>query len=193
MPIFIQTVVGNYPKVFRLNSKHRSIQDFKFCENQNFIKRLLESFVLCDVQDDDIDGKLYVDKLTGQKWEVYEYDDFNTYREPYPKGIRHFPYLSVPDTIEVICSSIYDDEIKGACRLLLENEWLGMEFREQLLNEIEKRQINVKKKKYKLIFQAAELDNTTNKRDTLNKTLTNIEADYKYYLDLAERALRLKG
>jgi hypothetical protein len=171
--------------------KHRNIGDFTFCENQNLIKTVLQSFVPCEIQNDGIDGKLYVD-LIGQTWELYEYDDFETYREPYPKGIRHFPYPSVLETIDIICSSQYRDEIKAACRLLLENEWQGIEFREELLNEIERRQIHVNKKKYRLIFQAAELDNKTNKRNTLNKKLEQIEADYKYYSALAERALKLR-
>lgn len=177
-------------KLFRRNIKPNRTQAYTFCEDQKEIKAKLEILDSCEFQDSNLDGDLYIDHKTGQKWELYEHNDYETYRKPYLKGIRHYPYPLLDEIIEIICTSTIKDEIIGACRLLLENEECeGIEFCEKLLDEIEQRQVN--KRTYKLIFKAAELDCRVNMRDPLNKGVEEVNADYRYYLSLAERALKL--
>ncbi len=108
----------------------RETYNFLFCENQRVIKNKLKYLDIKAVQDDNIDGVLYIDRVTGQTWEVYTYDDFETYRKPYPKGLRVYPYPKLEKIIDVICLTAAKSEIEGACRFLLEQEYLGVEFRE---------------------------------------------------------------
>lgn len=175
--------------IFGLNTKPDRAQTYLFCEDQKAVMNKLDTLVLCEIQDNELDGDLYIDHKTGQKWELYEHDDYETYRKPYLKGLRPYPYPSLDAIIDTVCKSLYKDEIKGGCRLLLENEWLGIEFREKLLDEIEKR--DVSKRTYKLIYKAAELDQKINRRDPINKRVEEVNADYSYYLGLADRALKL--
>jgi hypothetical protein len=126
--------------MFGFNSSRYKRKDFKFCENQKVIKRFLEELEPHQTQDDNSNCDTYVD-AAGQLWEVYEHDDCETYREPYLKGVRKYPHPEFDEVISTVCESKYEDEVEGACRLLLENELLGIEFRERLLDKIEENNI----------------------------------------------------
>jgi ribosomal protein L36 len=178
--------------MFKLKNFRRSLEDFKFCENQKVIKRKLATLIICEHQDEELDGEIFIDIESNQKWVLYEHDDFDAFREPYPKGLRIYPHLSLNEIIEVVCTSKYDDEIIGACRLLLENECQEFEFREQLLNEIELRNIHNNKSSYQLIFEAAKLGDQSNKREVLNKNVNEVKDDYIYFIELSDRAQKLK-
>lgn len=165
-----------------------SVRKFQFCENQERIASTLKDLKVKTVQDENLDGVLYNDQVTGQIWEVYTFDDFETYRKPYPKGMRIYPYPRLAEIVDVICSSSIKDEIKGACRLLLEQEGEGIEFRALLLDEIEKRGIHKQRRIYRLIYKTAELFSEVNQRDITHKHIDDVKADHKYYINLAKRA-----
>jgi hypothetical protein len=106
--------------------------------------------------------------------------------------VRKYPHPEFDEVISTVCESKCEDEVEGACRLLLENELLGIEFRERLLDKIEENNIYASRKRYLLIFEKAQLGRQDNMRDPLNKKRQEVEADYQYYQSLAERAKQLK-
>ena len=164
---------------------------FLFCENQNVISGFLKQTHIEPFEDDTLDGAFYKDKISGQIWELYTYDDFEMYREPYPKGIRVYPYPNPEQIIDVICEHKGIDEVKGACRLLLEQERVGIEFRELLINRIEALEVYKNHKIYKVIYNQAELYDSTNQRHVVGKRIVDIKSDHQYYTQLADRAKRL--
>jgi hypothetical protein len=85
------------------------------------------------------------------------------------------------------------DEVHGACALLHHLEWTDrLEFREKLLNEIEKNQKVIEYNRFKIIFDRTELSDYSNKRDVRGKTVKEVETDFQYFTELNRRAIKLK-
>jgi hypothetical protein len=158
-----------------------------FIEDQKLVSKML----------DDLDStgvtsgyglELYVNPKDGQSWERYEFelDGNNVF------GLRKHPYPNTDKIIEITVNSKFMDEVDGACALLHHLEWNNRtEFRERLLNEL--RITRIEKLRFEIIYERAELSDSSNKRDVLGKTIDEIETDAQYFLNLTKQVNELKN
>lgn len=137
------------------------------------------------------DNPLFRHIWTGQLWERYEFDTIEHLRIT-GYGYRKYPLLETSELIDIALNSNLDEEIIGACRLLFELEFEGIEFREELINRMERNIKKISKKRFSLIYERANLINQGNLREIMNKTDKEINADLAFYQGLYRRTLELK-
>ena len=125
-----------------------------------------------------------------RKWEKYFFEFCDTYEDGI--GLRKHPYPSTEEIIRIALVTEYMDEVNGASGLLLERELDNVEFREQLLDEIEKRIDEISKERYDIIYDRAELYDVTNRREIVGKHYTEIEADALHYNQMSKKAKTIK-
>ena len=106
----------------------------------------------------------------------------------YGIGLRNFPYPSIDETIEIALSSKFKDEVAGASALLYELDREGQEIRKPLLKSIEQIIPNISKDRFETIYWRTKIHDKTNNREIMGKNLSEIEADYAYYIQTAEHA-----
>ena len=156
--------------------KSKKSLDFKFSEDQELVARKLKTLVFVGINDDV--GKIYVDPVTGQEWELHLPDEIECLYS-FPKALRIYPYPNTDELLAMVKDSNNFDELKGICRLLKENQQSKeTEFRTELLDFVEKNGIYRDSEKYKIIFEYADLGNHANQRDCINKRMTEIRSDH---------------
>ena len=163
--------------------------DSYFIEDQRLVKKLLANLQPTGNQTGYY-AELYVDPVTGQEWEKYEfeYEDSSTDAV----GLRKFPYPSTDKIIEIALFSPHDDEASGAAGLLLELEDDENDFREKLLDQIENNIDRISEERYDLVYWRAQLYDIDNKKSILGKHISEIESDAAHYNELSKRAKQLK-
>jgi hypothetical protein len=134
--------------------------------------------------------ELLINQFDGQHWKKYEFEVAGN--DAY--GLRKHPYPNTAEIIEIALNSEFMDEVDGACALLHHLEWTErLEFREKLLDKIERNQKGMDLNRFNIIFDRTGLSDNSNKRDVRGKTVEEVEADYQYFTELTNRAIKLKG
>lgn len=134
--------------------------------------------------------ELYIDRQTGEKWESYLLEDQETGEDVI--ALRKLPYPTTEEIIRIATTSSDLDEVGGASSLLIDREYSNIEFRENLINEIEKNIKSISKERYEVIYNRALLYDIGNKREIMGKYYKEIEEDANHYSQLAERAEKIK-
>ncbi len=163
--------------------------DRYFIEEQSSVNILLKSLTPMD-EHSGWQCELYIDKLTGQKWEKYLFEISDEQDDAI--GLRRYPYPSTEEIIKITLTSQHPDEVDGASALLLDREYNKIEFREKLLSEIEKNITEITKDRFEIIYNRAELYDIVNKREVLGKSYQEIKADASHYIRMMEKAEELK-
>ena len=135
---------------------------------------------------------LFQDIFSNQIWERYSYDKIEHLRIS-GTGYRIYPHPSTAELIQIAVKSEIEEEIIGASRLLYSLEFKGVEFRDELVTELENNYQTISLHKFNLIFEHADLSNTSNLREVLNKKASTVSKDYNYYLNLYERAQNVRA
>ncbi len=131
--------------------------------------------------------ELYLEEVSQQHWERYAFDGPKGDVSDVQYGLRTYPYPSTSALISLIISSVNNEEVIGASRLLFQEENRGVEFREELIENLESHIDAISREKFQLIDQYANLSIKGNLRDPLHKSLEEIEADFQFYLRLFDR------
>jgi hypothetical protein len=129
----------------------------------------------------------YLDNNTGDKWLRYR-----VFGEMQGAGYQILGLLPLPDTnqlIELALFSENEDEISAACWTLTDNEETKkLDFRETLILGLENMHDNQRQKK---IIKLTSLDSSINRREILGKTMEQVNLDYQYYKNIADKAVQL--
>lgn len=139
----------------------------------------------------------YIDQSTHEKWIEYRMEP-----EYHGGGYPIFVKLPLPNTeqlIEIAMESNSLDEIAGASVFIYTNEeYDEVEFRNDLATKLEEyyqqridRLTEFDIKKIETIIYETSLSNGTNRKPTMGKHFSEIEKDYEYYKNNAERAKRI--
>ncbi|MEP1487904.1 MAG: hypothetical protein ABJK28_05715 [Algibacter sp.] len=161
----------------------------KFIENQDLVKTMLKDLELIQNSTVDFD-EIYIDRATNQKWEKYDFEFLDQITNGI--GLRIYPYPTVKTIIEIAINSIYLDEVAGASALLFEKDRLGENVREELILKLTKNLNKVSKEYFEIIYWRTEFYSNTNERDTMNKKYSEVQEDYDFYIQTANRIKKLR-
>lgn len=161
--------------------------DRRFYGTNNLVDEQVKSLEEIEV----LDGgwtKKYVDP-NGNHWLQYNVDPDRGYHY---NLMRITPVLTTNDLIQIALFSEYNDEVSAASlRLYLEEQQEGKEYREELLDAVKSTYtnnfINVKSR-VDTIIRASQLLDSTNRRNILNKHVSEIESDYQYFKTSSQKA-----
>lgn len=180
MTIFKRTVFDN--------NKNMEIETVYFIENAKIARKKL--WKLKKLREKTIfDGNLYLDKKTNQKWEKYEFcgEGHSRYF-----GLRALPYPSISKTIDIAIKSNKLYEVLGASSYLWTQEHKGNEYRKELIEKLEQNIKHIDKEKFEAIYFNANLENNANLKDTMKKPQSQVERDYNFYIEMFNRAKKMK-
>jgi hypothetical protein len=166
--------------------------NLKFIEAQNIVRAKLRQLKRTGEKTQS-GNDLYVDPHTNQKWEKYRVELDEPLRIE-GAGLRTFPVPNTEGIINIILTTRSTDELGAAAEYLYLQEIQGVEFRERLLDAIEKQLANIPIDWIDCVYKRANLADYGNKRQTANKSIEEIKTDYSYFKELTNRAdkLRLK-
>ena len=145
--------------------------------------------LLCDqfqLIDEDFENwnKTYLDRETGIKWTLYYVDG-----SIQGGGCPILGRQPLPDTnrlIELALSSDSEDEVFAACRTLTDNEEIQkIEFRAELIDRLEKISDSHRQAK---VVKLTNLNSPLNRRDSLGKTIDQVNSDANHFSSIADRA-----
>lgn len=136
----------------------------------------------------------YFDSQTNERWLMYEVDSM--YLGGQILNLIQIPEPTYSELIDISFSSDYDDEVVASTLRLRDNELnRGQEFREELLNEIIKIDINKldksQKERIKKIILFSELDHGENRREIIGKKLKEIETDSDFFMNIAMKVEKI--
>jgi len=142
----------------------------------------------------------YIDKRDKSEWTKIQLES-----EYYGVGnpiLFRLPQPSQTELIKILAKSTNLNQISGISRLLKEFEFDKSEnhneYREELIIELE-RIVNdndfkwnrFEKKRLRTIIYDSNLNSPNNQRETLGKKYSEVEIDYQYFKDIAERAEKI--
>jgi len=168
-------------------TKNNYISTQRLIADTEKIEQLREQFKL--INKDNINWtETYIDDSTSNKWLYYHVDSYLQ-----GGGYPVFGLLPLPDTKELISLSLFsesDDEVFAACRTLVDNEQSRkIDFRADLINALEN---IVNSQRQEKVIKLTGLDSALNRRDILDKTFEQINADAEYFINIAGRADKIK-
>ena len=167
-------------------TENRTIMKRKLISDQQEIEQLKQTL---QVIDKDIENwtETYLDNNTGDKWLRYR-----VFGEMQGAGYQILGLLPLPDInqlIELALFSENEDEISAACWTLTDNEETKkIDFRENLIHRLENIHDNKRQKK---VIKLTGLDSPINRREILGKTMGQVNSDYQYYKNIADKAAQL--
>lgn len=131
----------------------------------------------------------YVDTETEQHWLKYVVDD----RGLFENMMLVSPKPTTDELIDIAFTSPYPDEVSAAAtRLKIEEQVYYKEFREKLLDRLNRLEISsiekAEQERIKTIILASQLIDRVNKRDIVGKHFSEIHEDTAFFNSTANKA-----
>ena len=139
----------------------------------------------------------YLDTVNQERWrQVYVETDYHGGGHPV---LMKLPEPSQSELITIALKSHIKDEVATAAALLNYNERdLGFSFREELIKHLEDHTrgsgfawTEMERWRIPMIIQECDLADGVNRRPIVGKKDDEIETDFRYFQDIAGRALKL--
>ena len=101
-----------------------------------------------------------------------------------------------PKLLSTHCLINFEDEIHASSvRLFLDEKENGLEYRQKMIDKISEFDLNnlnsKEKKRIETIIQSAQLNSEFNYRQTLGKHVSEINKDWNFFKQLAEKSKRI--
>lgn len=159
-----------------------------FIENQKRVVKKLKTLQPVEQKDDHYES-LYIDPITQEQWEKYEFENEEVRYTLI--GLRKLPYPEINNLIHLVLNSPHKDEVEGGSALLYGLIQEGKKINHYILDAIAKNKPRISLNRYSSIYYRAELYSNRNCQPVLGKSITQIEEDAKYYSQNAIRAKAL--
>ena len=158
--------------------------------------KLADDFKKSLTEIEKLDGgwtKIYLDEKTGDKWIEYVIDPERGY---FWNLMNISPKPNTDELIKIAFESEFDDEIHASSvRLFLDEQENGLEYRQKLIDKISEFDLNnlnsKDKKRIETIIQSAQLNSEFNYRQTLGKHVSEINKDWNFFKQIAEKSKRI--
>ena len=158
--------------------------------------KLADDFKKILTEIEKLDGgwtKIYLDEKTGDKWIEYVIDPERGY---FWNLMNISPKPNTDELIKIAFESEFEDEIHASSvRLFLDEQENGLEYRQKLIDKISKFDLNnlnsKDKKRIETIIQSAQLNSEFNYRQTLGKHVSEINKDWNFFKQIAEKSKRI--
>ncbi|MEN9909536.1 MAG: hypothetical protein RLZZ540_2685 [Bacteroidota bacterium] len=162
----------------------------KLYSNNILITNFLKKLIKVETLENGLSTK-YLDNKTGQFWLKSQVN--SEYHGGGNAILIQLPEPSTDDLIEIVLSSINEDEVIAACLRLCDNEqYHEIEYRQKLINKLNEIQLyNLpydEKQRLINIIEYSELDSEINRREVLNKHFDEVQKDTNYFRTIAQQA-----
>ena len=158
--------------------------------------KLADDFKKSLTEIEKLDGgwtKIYLDEKTGDKWIEYVIDPERGY---FWNLMNISPKPDTDELIKIAFESEFEDEIHASSvRLFLDEQENGLEYRQKLIDKISEFDLNnlnsKDKNRIETIIQSAQLNSKFNYRQTLGKHVSEINKDWNFFKQIAEKSKRI--
>ncbi|MCR5886326.1 hypothetical protein LRS06_00775 [Hymenobacter sp. J193] len=136
-------------------------------------------------------GLTVFEDAAGRYWT--QYDFIYDLECPPNTGLRIYPYPLLEETITIALTTPFADEVGGAIQLLLDLEWQEeVDFRTNLLDEIEVNIQRISLARYDIIYDRAEFWSADNRRRIIGKFYEQVKSEARLYQESSLRAASLR-